>query len=270
MTRWSIILIGLAVIALMGMVMFGGRGKTAAEAASAAPPAAAASGTRAPVDRAETLRWAKERPAPAQPKAESLSATFALEDGKTVTLDYIDARNYRFTTQNSVFQTYVLDGKIYLYAPADDTQPERIWLYGRLGAASSQAQADQAQPVLKPTTIPAAGVLAWGDIGPVYDVIVSRSGPIGIPVDATVARAPSLARAQWSIVTLLLPAMDMSLCGNGVQAVTSWWPQDLTGAGFAIVATSAGVRLDGPLRTSPGPLSLPGKSAIIVHPLARL
>ena len=133
MTHRSILLIGLAVIAVAGVtaaaVLWNTR-KPEQVASSEPVPARhlLTDSTIAPIDRMQLLRWAKERPAQAQPKPESLSVTFALEDGNKVTLDYIDTRNYRFTTRNSVFQTYVLDGKIYLYAPADDIQPERIWL----------------------------------------------------------------------------------------------------------------------------------------------
>jgi hypothetical protein len=278
MTRVSILWIGLAVIAVAGAVTTAVRNKgkpeTAVSSASAPTPASArrllSDDTVTPSERAELLRWAKERPAPARPKPESLSVTFAAEGGNKVTLDYIDAQNYRFTTQNNALQTYVLDGRIYLYAPADAVQPERLWLYGRLDATpAQQVQTGSPQPALKPTTIPPAGVAAWGNVGNVSDVTVSISGPIGIPVDVTVAKLALLAHAQWAITTLLLPAMDMALCGDGVQATTTWWPQDLTSAGFAIVATSAGVRLDGPVRKSSGSLSLPATATITIHPLAR-
>lgn len=72
------------------------------------------------------------------------------------------------------------------------------------------------------------------------------------------------------VSALLLPAMDMSLCGDGVQAVTTWWPLHLTAAGFAVVATLAGVRLDGPVRKSVEPISLPKGIATSIHPLAKL
>ncbi len=277
--RRLILWIGLAVIPIAGVAtMVTVRNTDKPETVVSSVPVGSSAPVRrllsdatvTPAERAEMLRWAKERPAPARSKPESLSVTFAAEGGNRVTLDYIDAQNYRFTTEKGTLQTYVLDSKIYLYAPADAVQPERLWLYGRLDAAPARGvQTGSVQPVLKPTTIPPAGVAAWGAVGPVHDVTVSTSGPIGIPVDVTVAKLAPLAHAQWAIATLLLPAMDMALCGDGVQATTTWWPQDLTGAGLAIVATSAGVRLDGPVRKSSGSLSLPATTTITIHPLGR-
>lgn len=208
------------------------------------------------------------RPAPASTGPNSFSATFILENGDKVALDYVNERNFRFSSRNSTFQTYVLDGRIYLYAPADGAQPERAWLYGKI----ADLPARPAEPPainLRPTTIPPAGVAAWGDIGALGDVAVASAGQFGIAIEATVADHSPLANAQWAIVTTLLPAMDMALCGDGVQAITQWWPAELTGAGHAIIATSAGVRLDGMIRPAKGSLALPGDFPIDVHPLAR-
>jgi hypothetical protein len=210
------------------------------------------------------------RPAAAAPRTGSFSTSFALENGDKVTLGYIDDRNYRFLIQNGAFQTYVLGGHIYLYAPADATQPERAWLYGKVAALPAHPQTPRSSVTLHPTTIPAAGVAAWGAIGAFGDFDVHNAGQFGIAIEATVASNTPLSTAQWAITSMLLPAMDMSLCGDAVQAVTQWWPAELTGRGHAVVATSAGVRLDGAIRRASGPLALPGIFAIRVHPLARL
>jgi hypothetical protein len=210
------------------------------------------------------------RPAAVARRTGSFSASFALENGDKVTLDYIDDRNYRFSSQNGGFQTYVLDGRIYLYAPADATQPERAWLYGKVATLPAHPRVPRSPVTLHPTTIPAAGVAAWGAIGAVGDVEVKNAGQLGIAIQATVASNQPLSTAQWAITSTLLPAMDMSLCGDAVQAVTQWWPAELTGSGHAVVATSAGVRLDGTIHPASGPLALPGRFAIQIHPLARL
>lgn len=209
------------------------------------------------------------RPAAVLAKPSSFSATFALENGDKVTLDYIDADNYRFSSQSGALQTYVLGGGIYLYAKADAAQPERAWYYGAI-APQTVRSLEKPEVRLRPTTVPARGVAAWGAIGPVADVDVPSAGSLGIAIEVTVAHHAQLADAQWSVANRLLSAMDMTLCGDAVQAVTQWWPTGLTGGGYAVVATSAGVRLDGPLRSFTAPLSLPGAFPITVHPFATL
>lgn len=207
-------------------------------------------------------------PPPAAPTVGSFSARFALQNGQQVALDYIDPRNYRFSTGGGRIETYVLDGGIFLRVAASEQQAEQLWYYGRVAAEPRFRPAIGASPTLRPTTVPAAGVAAWGNVGGVFDTRVANAGPMGTPIDATVAQIGRLASAQWYISAMLLPAMDMSLCGDGVEALTSWWPRGLTGAGFAVVATTAGVRLDGPLGDAPR-LQLPRDSAVMVHPLAR-
>lgn len=208
-------------------------------------------------------------PPPAAPTVGSFSARFALQDGQQVALDYIDPRNYRFSTGGGRIETYVLDGGIFLRVAADGAQPEQLWYYGRVGAEPAFHPSAGGAPALRPTTVPPAGVAAWGKVGGVFDTRVANAGPLGTPIDATVAQIGRLASAQWYIAAMLLPAMDMSLCGDGVQALTSWWPRGLTGAGYAVVATTAGVRLDGPLGDAMR-LELPKTGDVRVHPLARI
>jgi hypothetical protein len=188
----------------------------------------------------------QETPASAAtiPADAPLSAQFALANGRVVVLDYLDSDNFRLTDEASATETLIVGGEIFLHYPERDSRPERLWRYGRL--ATGQAKPNSPEPVeLRPTTLPPQGVALWGDVGKVFDVEVRSSGPLGTPTDATVARLPELANAQWRIATRLTPAMDMSLCGDGVQLLTSWWDPALAGAGWAILATSAGVRLDG-------------------------
>lgn len=208
-------------------------------------------------------------PPTAVPGTDSFSARFALQNGQTVLLDYVDARNYRFSANAGQIQTFVLDGHIFLHVTADGAQAAQTYWYGNLAEPPPMHPLVGTMPSLSPTTVPAAGVAAWGKIGRVFDVSIANSGPFGTQMDATVARSAKLAAAQLSIVTMLLPAMDMALCGDGVQALTSWWPTTLTGTGYAVVATSAGVRLDGPMGKA-GAIALPTTAPVVVHPLARL
>jgi hypothetical protein len=89
---------------------------------------------------------------------------------------------------------------------------------------------------------------AWGHLEDLQDTSLPNAGPIGIPVDFTVSKQTPLAFAQLVMQQRLRPAMDMTLCGDAINNLTAWWPTTLTGAGYAIIATTAGIRLDGPIR----------------------
>ena len=206
-----------------------------------------AAGPDAPATNAPAAALNTARPAPAHPVVGSFRATFALANGAQVLLDYIDPQNYRFSSGIGGLETIVLGGNIYLRQPPTAADPALFYLVGTLVPQPDFRPRASPPPPMQPTTIPPAGVARWGNVGGVFDVQVPAAGPMGIPIDVTVAQSGRLASAQWYIASMLLPAMDMRLCGDAVQAVTTWWPQSLTAAGFAVVATGAGVRLDSPL-----------------------
>lgn len=175
-----------------------------------------------------------------------LAAEFALADGSLVRLDYLNGQNFRFSANTGAIETLVVDGEIYLHVRENGAQPESLWRYGRLAAGSSRSSVRR-DAALRPTSIPPQGVALWGEVGQVFDVAVTASGPLHTPSDATVAKLQRLANAQWTIATTLLPAMNMAICGDGVQELTSWWDAALAGEGWAILATTAGLRLNGPV-----------------------
>jgi hypothetical protein len=176
----------------------------------------------------------------------SLSAEFALANGSTVRLDYLNSRNFRLAADTGAIETLVVDGQIYLHVRENGGQPESLWAYGRLAPEPLRTTARR-EVALHPTGIPPQGVALWGEVGQVFDVTVIASGPLHTPSDATIAKLHGLANAQWRIATTLLPAMNMSVCGDGVQQLTSWWDPALASEGWAILASSAGVRLNGPI-----------------------
>jgi hypothetical protein len=74
--------------------------------------------------------------------------------------------------------------------------------------------------------------------------------------------AESLA-AQAAIHEMLIPAMNMSLCGDGINTLTAWWPTGITKAGYAVLATTAGIRLEGAMRPLEKYPSLPADMPIL-------
>jgi hypothetical protein len=86
-------------------------------------------------------------------------------------------------------------------------------------------QADPtAPPTLRATRTPAAVRAAWGNLNSLHDISIDRAGPIGIPIDLTIAARSPLASAQFAIHQRLRPAMGMALCGDAINNLTAWWP----------------------------------------------
>jgi hypothetical protein len=196
----------------------------------------------------------------------SFSARFYVPGSPLVQLDYLDAQNYRFTTLGTGNETVVLQGRIYLVLlprpPYGGT--EGVFWYGELAKPKSRSTASGGKTSLAPraTKVPTPGVAAWGNVGAVSDLTVARAGPIGIPIDMTVSRVKSLAAAQAAIHERLIPAMNMNLCGDGINTLTAWWPPSITNAGYAVLATTAGVRLEGPIMPLTQSVSLPANMPI--------
>jgi hypothetical protein len=185
--------------------------------------------------------------------ATPFSATFYVPGSGNVQLDFFDESNFRLaafaSTQSAASETIIVDGNIYLLLPARPPLAETSGLL-RIGALARRSAVPplSAAPALRKTRTSDAVLAIWQIGGSVQDASVARAGPIGVPIDVTLAKHAALARAQFVIYQTLRPAMDMSLCGDGINSLTAWWPPEITGAGFAILATTAGVRLDGAIR----------------------
>lgn len=206
-------------------------------------------------------------------EATPFTATFHVPGSGRVQLDFFDAQNFRLASfapnQSVANETIIVDGRIYLLLPARPPLAETSGLL-RIGALADAPRRTYTAPTLRNTRTPEAVLNLWQIGEAVQDASITRAGPIGIPIDVTLARHAALAHAQFAIHRRLRPAMDMSLCGDGINNLTAWWPPDVTGAGYAILATTAGVRLDGairPLATRPVlPASMPIQD---YRPLAR-
>jgi hypothetical protein len=173
-----------------------------------------------------------------------LSARFAYPNARTVQLDYLDQRNFRLADDTQSSETLAIDGRIYLHIFKSADRGEEVWRFGSL----KTPQPDDTRapmPKLQPTLIPPQGVAQWGIAADVFDVTMTTPESPEFQHDASIAKLPALARAQWVIAASLLPAMNMSLCGNAVEQVTRSWNVSLTRAGWAVLATSDGFRLDG-------------------------
>jgi hypothetical protein len=187
-----------------------------------------------------------------QAHAAPFTATFYVPESGRVQLDFFDERNFRLTSyanrESIQNETIIVDGTIYLLLPPRPPFAETNGLL-RIGALVARpANAPTFTPTLRITRTPTAVLKIWQINADVKDASLSRAGPIGVPIEVTLARHPMLARAQFAIHQTLRPAMDMSLCGDGINNLTAWWSPDATGAGYAILATTAGVRLDGAIR----------------------
>jgi hypothetical protein len=197
---------------------------------------------------------------------QSFSARFYVPGSPIVQLDYVDEKNYRFATTGTGIETLVLQGRIYLVLlprpPLSGT--EGVFWYGELAKPKSRSlPSDGTMPLaLRATKVPPLGVAAWGNVGAVGDVTIAQAGPIGIPIDMTVGRVKALAAAQSAIHERLIPAMNMSLCGDGINTLTAWWPPAITNAGYAVLATTTGVRLEGQIKPLTQRLSLPANMPI--------
>lgn len=205
--------------------------------------------------------------------AAPFTAIFHVPGSGRVQLDFFDEQNFRLVSyapnQSTANETIIVDGRIYLLLPARPPLAETSGLL-RIGALATATPRSYAAPTLRKTRTPEAVLTLWQIGEPVQDASVTRAGPIGIPIDVTLARHAALAHAQFAIHQRLRPAMDMSLCGDGINNLTAWWPPEVTGAGLAILATTAGVRLDGPIRTLGARPSLPASMPIQDYrPLAR-
>lgn len=184
-----------------------------------------------------------------------LRADFAFANGRTIRLDFFDRSNFRLLADGQSSETMAIDGEIYLHIRPLVNQAERLWRFGELNRQPRTKLV--LLPKVRPTLIPAEGIAHWGVETPVYDVTMTAEGTPGLQLEATIAKAPALAWAQWTVATSLLPAMDMSICGNGIELLTRSWNADLTGQGWAVLATSDGFRLDRPVQDLMVPPSLP-------------
>ncbi|MGL4574847.1 MAG: hypothetical protein ACRCV9_08670, partial [Burkholderiaceae bacterium] len=139
---------------------------------------------------------------------------------------------------------WIVDGKVYLLEAGQGAAAARaLWV------STLKTQADAvsgARPLLEPTRLAQEAVDTWSLPVAVHDITLPR-GPLGAPVRLAVAQVAHLAYAQWVVDQQLRPVMDMSLCGDAVNQLTTWWLPQITGAGYAVLASAAGIRLDGPL-----------------------
>ncbi|MGL5002976.1 MAG: hypothetical protein ACRDAM_08550 [Casimicrobium sp.] len=202
---------------------------------------------------------------------EGLTARFHMPGGALVQLEYWDEKNYRLTPAGDAFATLVSNGKIYLEPLTVADTPTAYWIGQLLNSVPREIHVvaetgfDYA-PALRPTTIPIAGQAAWGVTGAVHDVALPIASVAAAPSlttarkdegarsTLTVSKWSPLARAQHAIASRLPASMDMNVCGNSVRQLVASWNVGLTANGFAVLATDAGVRLDGgltPLRQRP-------------------
>jgi hypothetical protein len=181
----------------------------------------------------------------------SFTAQFHEPGNGLVQIDFVDENNIALTATGTQNQTLVVDGQIYLLLPARTPYSETTGLL-HIGSLVVIPKAPRpvnatAPTMLRATRTPAAVRAAWGNLNSLHDVSIDRAGPIGIPIDLTIAARSPLASAQFAIHQRLRPAMDMAICGDAINNLTAWWPPTLTGAGYGIIAITAGIRLDGPI-----------------------
>lgn len=184
-----------------------------------------------------------------------IEADFRLGTGRIVRLTFEDRDNFRLELRGGDMSTLVLDGQVYLhFRPSPGAAARLLWVAG-LGDGRVDEEA-VALPRL-PQSMPPAVVRTWQATGPVFDVAVPASGPFGAADRVTVTPDAALAAAQATIATRLVPAMDMTLCGDAVGELVSWWPARVAGAGLAIVGTASGISLARPVAAWRGRLGRP-------------
>lgn len=192
--------------------------------------------------------------------AQSFTAQFEAPGGH-VQLDYADPDNFRFRTDTAGLETTVINGDIYVVWPSGSRLV--AWHVGHLKPIAPSPKNRLLSTGTRPTAATAAAVNAWKLKNPPRDLDLAAAGPFGSPMTFTVAPQPKLAAAQRNIADRLNTAMDMSLCGDAVSAVTAWWPAQVTGSGYAILATAGGIRLGGPLAPLAEKPRLPDRAEII-------
>ncbi|XVJ71489.1 MAG: hypothetical protein HEQ39_19245 [Rhizobacter sp.] len=194
-----------------------------------------------------------------QHAAAEFTARFRVNDFESIVLDYWDPLNFSLTPQMGAASVCVVRGRIHLVVtPSLATAGrERVLWVGEL---KSTPDVTAMQPVrLLPTALPPALQDGWQLGTPVHDVRVSSRPPASLQpeVVASVARLPQVARAQYVIDTTMRASMDMTLCGDAVNRLVLAWSPHLTALGLAVVASSVGVDLAGPLQRLKTPPALP-------------
>lgn len=192
----------------------------------------------------------------AEPPA-PFSATFVFPHGASVVLDYWGERDFRFASPRGGAQTWVLDGQIHIVvAPSLGFAGRgQVFLVGELLSRPDPAAtiADEGwtwgpPPAGQPDPMPGVTVRTARAATP--------TSPAS-PVEIVVAEERRLAAAQFVVDRTLRPAMDMTLCGDAVNALVASWPAAFTGSGWAAIGAMAGPRIDGSLRPAPPRPELP-------------
>lgn len=182
------------------------------------------------------------------PVPSAFSARFQVAGTGAIALDYADERHFAFTPDIGWGSTCVVAGQIYLVmlpSLATASRMRVIWA-GALGPSSAAPSHSPALP-LRRSAVPAATQQRWDLDRPAQDLAwPQEAGATAATV--TVAELAPLARAQHTIDTRMRPAMDMSLCGDGVNRLVGAWPSQITRYGLAVVASSLGVELMAPLQ----------------------
>jgi hypothetical protein len=182
----------------------------------------------------------------------AFSAVFSVPGGAQVHLDFVDELNFKFSVANGDRSTVVVDGKIFLHLlDSYANAKQRVLYIGRL-RSKNEAERSRLPPLPQLARAPIAVSAKLGHPKELGRVEIERAGPLDTKSSFLIARVPELAQAQYSITRTLVPAMDMGLCGDAVRLLSDWWPQQITGRGFAVLWASSGVRVEteiAPLRT---------------------
>lgn len=187
--------------------------------------------------------------APPAPMASAFSARFRVAGTGAIALDYADERHFAFTPDIGWGSTCVVAGQIYLVmlpSLATASRMRVIWA-GELGPSAATAPAHSLDMSLRRSAVPTAAQERWDLDRPAQDLAWPQE-PGTTPATVTVAELAPLARAQHTIDTRMRPAMDMSLCGDGVNRLVGAWPSQITRHGLAVLASSLGAELMAPLQ----------------------
>lgn len=186
--------------------------------------------------------------APSAPVPSAFSARFRVAGTGAIAFDYADERHFAFTPELGWGSTCVVAGRIYLVmlpSLATASRMRVIWA-GALVPPSAAPSHSPALP-LRRSAVPAATQQRWDLDRPAQDLAWPREAG-ATAATVTVAELAPLAQAQHTIDTRMRPAMDMSLCGDGVNRLVDAWPSRITRQGLAVLASSAGVELMAPLQ----------------------
>lgn len=177
---------------------------------------------------------------------ESFSATFVVSGGRRVKLHYLDDENFELSPVDGGFTTIVADGSIFVRQSNGGPTSESYLIAQMRPWDAIEPIGAMPELSTQPTSIPAAGIVAWG-LAPeqVRDMTLQTERLAGEGAVYTVAPEPRLARAQWMIVNRMIPAMAMELCSDDVRSLALSWPAGLIDLQRAILASTAGMRLDG-------------------------